>query len=132
MQLIRPLQFNEKVQPIALSETEVPLGAKLQMVGWMISDHEKTTANLKQVTLTTIDHEECQSFHEKDLSESEFCTRTESENYCKVRRYYKKYNIKKIVHFFKYILHISLGWFCVINFIFIRYFLLLIFMAINK
>jgi len=84
IKLARPLQFNEKVQPIALSETEVPLGAKLQMVGWMIADHEKITANLKQVTLTTIDSEKCQSFHEKDLSESEFCTLAESEsNYCK-------------------------------------------------
>lgn len=90
MQLLKPLQFNEKIQPISLSETEVPLGAKLQMVGWMITDHEgKKTANLKEVTLTTIDPQECQSFYEKELSKSEFCTRPESgSNYCKVRKCY--------------------------------------------
>jgi len=97
LQLIQPLQFNEKTQPIELSETEIPLDAKLQMVGWMITDHEgKKTANLKKVTLTTIDPQECQSFHEKKLSKSEFCTRVESgSNYCKVRKY-KKHNIKKM------------------------------------
>ncbi|XP_071561889.1 chymotrypsin-2-like [Temnothorax nylanderi] len=85
LKLIQPLQFNEKIQPVALSETEVPLGVKLQMVSWMIADRQgKKTANLKQVTLTTIDHQECQSFYKKELSKSEFCTRAESEsNYCK-------------------------------------------------
>ncbi|XP_018303726.1 odorant receptor 43a-like [Mycetomoellerius zeteki] len=78
--LIQPLQFNEKIQPIALSETEVPLGAKLQMIGWMIVDREgKKTANLKKVTLTTLDFEECHSFHDKKLSKSEFYSRVESE-----------------------------------------------------
>lgn len=57
------------------------------MVGWMIADHQgKKTANLKQVTLTTIDSQKCQSFHEKELSKFEFCTQAESgSNYCKVR-----------------------------------------------
>ncbi|KAL6266477.1 hypothetical protein P5V15_003326 [Pogonomyrmex californicus] len=85
LKLSKPLQFSEKVQPISLSETEVPVGAKLQMVSWMITDHQgKKTANLKEVTLTTINSEECQSFQEKKLSDSEFCTRGESESdYCK-------------------------------------------------
>ncbi|XP_025075777.1 chymotrypsin-2-like [Pogonomyrmex barbatus] len=85
LKLSKPLQFSEKVQPISLSETEVPVGAKLQMVSWMITDRQgKETTNLKEVTLTTINSEECQSFHEKELSDSEFCTRGESESdYCK-------------------------------------------------
>jgi hypothetical protein len=89
LQLIHALNFNEKTQPIALSDTEVPLGAKLQMVSWMVADHDgKKTANLKKVTLTTVDSKECQSFHEKEISKSEFCTQAESgSNYCKVRKY---------------------------------------------
>lgn len=97
MQLTQALKFNEKVQSIALAKTKVPVGAKLQMVGWMEADSQKElSANLKQVTLTTIDSQECQSFHEKKLSESEFCTVAESEsNYCKVRKYYENVILKK-------------------------------------
>ncbi|XP_011704619.1 PREDICTED: complement factor D-like [Wasmannia auropunctata] len=96
LKLIRPLQFDKNTQPIVLSETEVPLGAKVQMVGWMIADHEgRKTANLKELTLTTVNLQECQSFHEKELSKSEFCTQVESEsNYCKVRKYYKNVTLK--------------------------------------
>lgn len=50
------------------------------MIGWMIVDREgKKTANLKKVTLTTLDFEECHSFHDKKLSKSEFYSRVESE-----------------------------------------------------
>ncbi|XP_012220528.1 chymotrypsin-2 [Linepithema humile] len=85
LRLFRPLHFGEKVQPIPLSETEVPLDAKLQMVGWMMADREgKKTANLKSVTLKTIDSKKCQSFHKKTLTDSEFCTQPESESdFCK-------------------------------------------------
>jgi len=98
LQLSTPLQFNEKVQPIALSDTEVPLDAKLQMVGWMVTDRQgKKTANLKQITLTTIDSQKCQPFHEKQLSKSEFCTVVTENNYCKVRRKHNKNIIKNII-----------------------------------
>ncbi|KAM0732885.1 Chymotrypsin-2 [Formica fusca] len=85
LKLIEPLQFGENVQPIQLSETEVPLDAKLQMVGWMVSDRQgNKTAHLKKVTLNTIKSQECQPFHKKNLSESEFCTRPELEGkFCK-------------------------------------------------
>lgn len=77
------------MQPIPLSETEVPLGAKLQMFGWMMTDREgKKTASLKRVTLKTIDSSECQSFYKKTLTDSEFCTQPESESdLCKVSDY---------------------------------------------
>ncbi|CAL1687666.1 unnamed protein product [Lasius platythorax] len=80
LKLLHPLHFGENVQPIQLSETEVPLGAKLEMVGWMVADRQgKKTAHLKKVTLDTINSQECQSFHKKNISESEFCSRAEPE-----------------------------------------------------
>lgn len=96
LQLIEPLQFGENVQPIQLSETEVPLDAKLQMVGWMVSDRQgNKTAHLKKVTLNTIKSQECQPFHKKNLSESEFCTRPELEGkFCKVSDCNAKYVVK--------------------------------------
>lgn len=74
-------------QPIKLSSTKVPPGAKLQMVGWMIENSEgKKTSNLKKVTLKAIDHQECQPFHEKNLTDNEFCTLSKSSgDFCKVR-----------------------------------------------
>lgn len=127
MQLLTPLQFNEKTQPIVLSDTEVPLGAKLQMVSWMVTDRqEKRTANLKQVTLTTIDSQKCQPFHEKQLSKSEFCTVATESNYCKVRRYYEKHNIKETIHFcISYIFSDLTLYYKYFN----RYFLLLLFIC---
>ncbi|KAL0102763.1 hypothetical protein PUN28_018216 [Cardiocondyla obscurior] len=88
LKLVRPLQFDKKTQPIPLSQTEVPQDADIKMVSWMVADHEgKKTAHLKQVTLTKVNSKECQTFHEKELSTSEFCTEAKPEsNYCKVRK----------------------------------------------
>lgn len=76
------------------------------MIGWMIADHQgKKTANLKQVTLTTIDSQKCQSFHEKKLSKSEFCTQVEfGSNYCKVEHIMKNIILTKRNDFLIYFL----------------------------
>lgn len=76
LQTSRPIFFKDKeVEPIKLSSTEVSSGVDLQMVGWMIEDSEgKKSLKLKEVTLTTIDHQECQTFYEKKLTDYEFCT----------------------------------------------------------
>ncbi|XP_025264870.1 chymotrypsin-2 [Camponotus floridanus] len=85
IKLNQPIQFGDTVQPIKLSDTEVPPDAKLEMVGWMMADHQgKKTAHLKKVTLNTINSQKCQPFHKKKLDVSEFCTVPEPEGiFCK-------------------------------------------------
>lgn len=89
MQLPIPINIGDS-QSIELSSTEVPIGAKLQMVGWMIKNNKgNTTSNLKEVTLRVIDRQECQLFHQKNLTYYEFCTLPESPgNFCKVSHTY--------------------------------------------
>ncbi|XP_020288289.1 chymotrypsin-2-like [Pseudomyrmex gracilis] len=81
IKLVQALKFGDKVQPIPISEAEVPVGEKLQMVGWMISNHQgNKTSNLKEVAVETISSEDCQSFYDKTLSNAEFCTLPVPEN----------------------------------------------------
>ncbi|XP_014476472.1 PREDICTED: trypsin-like [Dinoponera quadriceps] len=79
LKVAMPIPFGDTIQPIELSSTKVPPGAKLQMVGWKVQDNEgKEATDLKAVTLKTINHQECQPLHEKNLTDNEFCTVPES------------------------------------------------------
>lgn len=97
-QLVQALKFGDKVQPIPISEAEVPVGEKLQMVGWMISNHQgNKTSNLKEVAVETISSEDCQSFYDKTLSNAEFCTLPVPENnLCEVSDYIKEISRENI------------------------------------
>jgi len=84
---LTPLQFGDKVQPIEISDVEKPvLGAKVQIVGWMMTAGKdgKKTVCLGDATLEIVDRQICQTFYEKNLTESEFCTQPTSEGLCKV------------------------------------------------
>jgi len=88
---LTPLQFGDKVQPIEISDVEEPMpGAKVQVVGWMMTTGEKEekTACLGDSTLEIVDRQTCQTFYEKTLTESEFCTQlTNAGGFCQVRDY---------------------------------------------
>ncbi|EZA58114.1 hypothetical protein DMN91_007257 [Ooceraea biroi] len=86
IKVLTRLQFGEKVKPIEVSEVEeLPVGTKLQMVGWMMVNREgKKTACLKEATLEIADRQKCQTYQKKTLTESEFCTQTVAEgDFCK-------------------------------------------------
>jgi len=89
-QLLIPLKFGDKVQPIEISDVEEPTpGTKVQIAGWMMTagkDGEKTVC-LSDATLEIVDRQTCQTFHKKNLTESEFCTQPTSEGLCKVSDY---------------------------------------------
>lgn len=75
------------MQPIGISDVkEFAPGTKLQTVGWMMANREgKKTACLKEATLEIVDRQECQTFHKKTLTESEFCTQpVANSDLCKV------------------------------------------------
>lgn len=70
LQLTMP---EKSIRPIGLPSRQVPLGAKLQMIGWMTNKKE-VNSNLSEVTLKTIDRQKCQKMHDKKLTYYEFCT----------------------------------------------------------
>jgi len=63
-------------------------GIKVQVVGWMMTTGEskKKTICLGDGTLEIVDRQTCQTFYEKTLTESEFCTQlTSAGGLCQVR-----------------------------------------------
>lgn len=88
MQLAKPLKFGDKVKPIVISEEEnIPPGAKVQTVGFMLAtkSKEETTACLEETTLEIVDRQQCQKLYEKTITESEFCSQPLTDsNLCKV------------------------------------------------
>jgi len=65
LHLSSPLNYNSKVQPIALATVNPPAGSSVTLTGWGYTSHPGIILpiNLQQINLQTISIADCQSAH---------------------------------------------------------------------
>lgn len=84
--LQKPIEFDEKVQPIKISTKVVPAGAKLQVFGWgLLWDDGLQPIDLQVLNVKSISDEVCKLQSPTTAHESHLCTLSpDGEGVCTV------------------------------------------------